>query len=82
MFTAICFMDDFSDFEGFLMPSIGRHTQKNVTVTPTVHECLAPNSWGAEENDMSIQHTEKKENSSSKRYEMTKLSFGDAIFGD
>ena len=28
---------------------------------------------------MLIQHTEKKENSSSKRYEMIKLSFGNAI---
>ena len=28
---------------------------------------------------MLIQHTEKKENSSSERYEMSKLSFGDAI---
>ena len=51
MFTTICFRDDFSNFEGFLMKSIGRHI-------------------------------EKKESSSSKRYEMTKLSFGDAISGD
>ena len=29
---------------------------------------------------MLIQHAEKKENSSSKRYEMNKLSFGDAIW--
>ena len=28
---------------------------------------------------MLIQHTEKKENSSSKRYEKSKWSFGDAI---
>ena len=28
MFTTICFRDDFSDFEGFLMPSIGRYTEE------------------------------------------------------
>ena len=49
MFTVICFWDDFSDFEGFLMPSIGRHAQKKVTATPTVHERLGPDYWGAEE---------------------------------
>ena len=79
MFTTICFRDDFSDFEGFLMPSIGRHTQKKVKVTPTVHERFGPDSWGAEKLIMLIQHTEKKENASSKKYEMVKLSFGDAI---
>ena len=78
MFTTICLRDDFSDFEGFLMPSIGRHTWKEMTATPTVHEPLGPDSWGAEEMIILIQHTEKKENSS-KRYEMIKLSFGDAI---
>ena len=53
---------------------------KKVTATTTVHERLGPDSWGAEEILMMlIQHTEKKENSSSKRYEMCKLSFGDAI---
>ena len=51
MFTAICFWDYFSDFEGFLMPSICRHAQKKVTATPTVHERFGPDSWGAEEID-------------------------------
>ena len=27
MFTALCFSNDFGDFEGFLMPSIGGYTQ-------------------------------------------------------
>ena len=42
--------------------------------TPTVHERLNADSW-----IMLLQHTEKKENSSSKRYEMSKWSFGDAV---
>ena len=51
MFTTICFRDDSSDFQGFLMSSIGRHNQKKATAIPTVHERSGPDSWGAEEID-------------------------------
>ena len=71
MFTTICFRDDFSDFEGFLMPGI--HTQKKVTATATVHVRLGPNSWGAEEIDYVNSAYREKKNSSSKRYEMIEL---------
>ena len=79
MFTTICFRNDFSDFEGFLMPSIGRHTYKKVTATPIVHERLGSDSCGAEEIDYVNSAYREKENSSSKRYEMIKLSFGNVI---
>ena len=60
------------------MPSVGTYSQlatqkKKVTATPTVHERFGPDSF---------QHTEKndkKENSSSMRYEMSKWNFGDAV---
>ena len=44
-----------------------------------MQEHLNPDPWITEEMIMLIQHTEKKENSSSKRYETGKWSVGDAI---
>ena len=59
MFATICFGHDFSDFEGVLMPSsIQLVTAKP---TPAVHGAFAP--------ILAVQ--KKKENSSSKGYEMS-----------
>ena len=60
------------------MLSVGSYTQKKVTATPTVHERLSPASWIAEEIDYVNSAYREKENSSSKRYESSKWSFGDA----
>ena len=79
MFKIICFRDDFSNFEDFVMLSVGSYTQKKVTATPTVHERLSPASWIAKEIDYVNSAYREKENSSSKRYETSKWSFGDAV---
>ena len=60
------------------MLSIGSYTQKKVTATSAVHERLNPDSQIAEENDYVNSAYREKENSSSKRYESSKWSFGDA----
>ena len=71
MFTTICFGHDFSDFEGVLMPSsIQLVTAKP---TPAVHGAFAPILAVQKKMILLIQHigAEKKENSSSKGYEMS-----------
>ena len=50
MFTTICFRDDLSDFEGFLMPSRQPYPEESGSNTNSAKApCL--DSWGAEEND-------------------------------
>ena len=80
MFSTICFRDDFSNFEGFLMLSMGSYTYGKWQQHQ--HSAWAPTTLtlGLQKKMiMLIQHTVKKENSSPKRYETSKWSFGDAI---
>ena len=78
MFKTLCFSDDFSDFEGFLMPSIDNYLESDSNTNRA--------AWASAlilgvqmKKIMLIQHAKKKENSSSKRYEMSKWSFANAI---
>ena len=75
MFQTRHFSDDFSHFEDFLMPPIGNCLESN-----TINEWASALILGVQmERIMLVQHAKKEENSSSKRYKMSKWSFGDAI---
>ena len=82
MFTTLCFSNDFSDFEGFLMPSRKLHLAKVYIYLKIDSNSVWTSTliFGVQmKMIMLIQHAEKKENSSSKWYEMSKCSFGDSI---
>ena len=77
MFTTLYFSDAFSDFEGFLMSSIGSYLESDSSTNSAWATALI---LGAQKKMiMLIRHAEKKEKSFSKRHEMSKWSFGDAI---